>query len=325
VSVHERIDGATVDVLSQFDLPHGDSTLAEVSAFWNTEACGSHFVRAEKGTAEFYEQYRQFRYRVEWHIPLLVPFSETRDKRVLEVGCGNGADGVRFAQYGAHYVGVDLTEAAIDSARKHFQVLGLDGKFKVENAERLTFPDESFDFVYSHGVLHHTADPNKAFLEVHRVLKPGGKAVLMVYHKHSFNYYVRILGYMRARVLGRILSRVGRFGSDRRYLKQALRGLRGNQDLSVWQIHYEKFLKFGWRYLGAEAFTHHATDGPECPFAYVYTRKTIHQIFRYFSRVETVVAHFPLRKYPIAKWVPIGVEKRLASRMGWYLFVYLTK
>ena len=297
----------------------------DVRTFWNTQACGSHFVRAEKGTAEFYEQYRQFRYRVEWHIPLLVPFSETRNKTVLEIGCGNGADGTLFAQHGAVYTGVDLTEEAVASARRHFQVLSLAGKFQIENAEHLTFPDESFDFVYSHGVLHHSPDPSKAFSEVHRVLKPGGRAVLMVYHKHSFNYYVRILGYMRARVIARIFSRLGRLSGDRARLKSEFKGVRGNEDPSVWQLHYEGFLKTGWRYLTAKSFVHHATDGPECPFAYVYTRKSLTQVFSDFSSASTRVAHLPLRKYSMTKCVPMKLEQRLSSLMGWYVFVYLTK
>lgn len=300
-------------------------TVPAVRAFWDTEACGSHFVYAQTGTAEFYEQYRQFRYRVEWHIPLLVPFAETRNKRVLEIGSGNGADGTMFARAGARYTGVDLTEAAVEATREHFRVLGLAGTFQIEDAEHLSFPDESFDFVYSYGVLHHTPTPANAFSEVHRVLKPGGKAVLMLYHKHSFNYYVRILTYMRLRVLLRILSCSGRFSTDRAQLRAGLRGVRGNQDASVWQIHYENFLRMGWSYLRASSFVHHATDGPECPYAYVHTRREVRQMFSNFSSVRTAVAHFPLHKYSMGKWVPMRLEKQIASLMGWYLFVYLTK
>jgi SAM-dependent methyltransferase len=301
------------------------SEVVQVRSFWNTEACGSDLVEAEKGTAEFYDQYRRLRYQTEWHIPLLVPFSETRGKSVLEIGCGNGADGALFAQNGAIYTGVDLTQAAVDSARTHFQILHLPGTFQIENAEHLTFPDHSFDFVYSHGVLHHSPDPSKAFSEVYRVLRPGGKAVLMLYHKHSFNYYVRILGYMRVRAIARIFARLGHFASDRARLQDGLKGVRGNENSSVWQLHYEGFLRSGWRYLSADRFVHHATDGPECPFAYVYTRKSLASLFSGFTSINTRVAHFPLRKYTITKWVPSRVEDFFAARLGWYLFVYLTK
>ena len=297
----------------------------DVHEFWNTEACGTHYVPLEKGTAEFYERYREFRYRTEWHIPLLVPFSATTGKRVLEIGCGNGADGVMFAKNGAEYTGVDLTDAAVDATRQHFKVLGLQGTFQIENAEQLSFSDASFDFVYSHGVLHHTPHPDVAFREVHRVLKPGGKAVLMLYHKHSLNYYLRIMGYMRGRVLMRILSRVGRFSRDRAELSDVLQGVRGNVGSSVWQLHYKNFLRSGWSYLQAPTFVHHATDGPECPIAFVYTSRAVRRSFAQFSNVGIQIAHFPVRKTFLGRWIPLSIERQVASRLGWYLFVYLTK
>lgn len=299
--------------------------MGDVRAFWNTEACGSHLVEIERGTAEFYRRYRELRYRVEWHIPVLVPFSETKGKKVLEIGCGNGADGTMFARAGADYTGVDLTEAAVDASRKHFEVLGLNGRFQIENAEALSFPDESFDFVYSYGALHHTARPDVAFSEMRRVLKNGGRAVLMLYHKHSLNYYVRILAYMRLRVLWHIVRHANRLAIDRGELKRELKGVRGNVNPSVWQVHYENFLRTGWPYLSASNFVHHATDGPECPFANVYTRKQVRGLFQDFSRVHMTAAHFPFRKYPIARHLPLGFEKRIASLMGWYLLIFLTK
>lgn len=297
----------------------------DVYDFWNVEACGSHFISAEKGTSEFYEKFRAFRYQTEWHIPLLVPFSETKGKAVLEIGCGNGADGAMFALSGANYTGVDLTVAAVEATRAHFQSLGLSGRFRIENAERLSFANESFEFVYSYGVLHHTANPNAAFDEVFRVLKPGGRAILMLYHKHSFNYYVRILGYMRARVMLHSLLRVAKRSSDRISLRNPILEMRGNAASGIWRAHYENLLRYGWSYLRADNFVHHATDGPECPIAHVYTRKLVHHLFRKFSRVETRVAHFPLRKHSATRWVPFVVERQLSSKMGWYLLVYLTK
>lgn len=298
---------------------------SQIGHFWGMEACGSHFARAAKGTPEFYEEYAKFRYDVEWHIPLLVPFASTKGKKVLEIGCGNGADGVMFARAGAHYTGTDLTIAAVEATRAHFCILGLPGQFQTENAEKLSFADESFDFVYSHGALHHTSDPSKAFSEVHRVLKPGGRAILMLYNKRSFNYYVRILCYMRAKVLLRILSRLGRFSADRSQLDGKLMGIRGNQSESVWQVHYENFLRAGWSYLRPTEFVHHATDGPECPFAFVYAPRSLRSLLGQFRSVDTRVAHFPLHKYSIGRRVPFVVEQWLASRLGWYLFVYLTK
>ncbi|MCS7210034.1 MAG: class I SAM-dependent methyltransferase [Chloroherpetonaceae bacterium] len=302
-----------------------ESPVKSVQAFWNTEACGTHFIQDFRDDKEFYDKYRAFRYQVEWHIPQLVPFAEARGKSVLEIGCGNGADGVLFAQHGAIYTGVDLTPTAVEATRKHFAVMNLPGTFQVENAESLSFADEQFDIVYSHGVLHHTPNPINAFNEVYRVLKKGGRAIIMLYHKHSFNYYVRIMLYMRARVLLKILLRLGKHRSDRERLHKNLLGIRGNSNKSIWQLHYENFLRQGWSYLKSENFVHHCTDGPECPFAYVYTKHEIEKLFSRFTHLEMKVAHFPLRKYRFGKWIPLWLEQALASKIGWYLFIFATK
>jgi len=295
-----------------------------VRAFWNTEACGTHFVETFTDTRDFYEKFREHRYRTEWHLLKLVPFAEARGKKVLEIGIGNGADGAMFALNGAIYTGADLTTAALEATRRHFEVLGLQGEFKQENAEKLSFADESFDWVYSHGVLHHTPNTAVALSEVWRVLKPGGRAIVMLYHKHSFNYWVRIMTYMRLRLLALILARVGRWGTDRQKARaDSLVGVRGNQDKRVWELHYQGFLKEGWSYLRASNFVHHCTDGPECPVAYAFSKTEARRLFSRFATVETKVAHFPLRKY--SRWIPFGVEKFLAPKLGWYLFIYARK
>jgi len=301
-------------------------TLAAVHSFWNTEACGTHFVREFADEKEFYEKFRAYRYRTEWHIPLLVPFAETKGKRVLEIGTGNGADGAMFALNGAVYTGVDLTQTALDATRKHFEVLGLAGTFQKENAEQLSFADESFDLVYSHGVLHHTPKTQAAINEVHRVLKAGGQAIVMLYHRHSFNYHVRIMTYMRIRVLLKILSRFGRWSGDRENARSLpVSGVRGNIDRKIWEIHYHHFLREGWRYIRAGNFVHHCTDGPECPIAFVFSKPAARQLFSRFRDVQMRVAHFPLNRYPLGKWIPFGVEKFLASKIGWYLFIFASK
>src|SRR5439155_26532053 len=95
--------------------------IGQARAFWNTEACWTHFVAATAGTPEFYDAYRRFRYATEWHIPELIANLGVAGKKVLEIGVGNGADGVLLAQSGAHYTGVDLTETALSASATHFR------------------------------------------------------------------------------------------------------------------------------------------------------------------------------------------------------------
>ena len=298
-----------------------------VRAFWDTEACGTHFVTHFSNDRDFFSKYREFRYRTEWHIPEFAAFAEAAGKQVLEIGCGNGTDGVVFALSGAAYTGVDLTVEAVEATRRHFAVEGLRGVFRQENCERLSFASDSFDIVYSFGVLHHTPMPEQAVAEVYRVLKPGGTARIMLYHRHSFNYYVRILGYMRARVLLKVASRFRQWEADRRRaaMHVELAGVRGNASHGVWEIHYRNFLKEGWRYFSARNFVHRCTDGPECPYAFTYTARSAARLFAQFRSVHLEVGHFPLNKYPGGRFIPRAVERLMARTIGWQLMIRATK
>jgi len=301
-------------------------SVERVRAFWNTEACGTHFITDFQDDRDFFAQYRAFRYRTEWHIPAFAAFADSGGREVLEIGCGNGVDGVMFARHGARYTGVDLTAEAVNATRRHFLVEGLPGTFRQENCLQLGFPDESFDIVYSFGVLHHTPDPVRAIREVYRVLKPGGMARVMLYHRHSFNYYVRILAFMRARALLKVASRAGRWDADRRRADSGeLLGVRGNATPEIWDIHYRNFLTDGWSYFRAANFVHHCTDGPECPFAFTTTARGVRHLFAPFRSVRTSVAHFPLNKYGADSSLLRAVEKACARTMGWHLLIEARK
>jgi hypothetical protein len=162
--------------------------------------------------------------------------------------------------------------------------------------------------------------------EVHRVLKPDGVALVMLYHRHSFNYYARILGYMRARVLLKIASRLGRWKADRqRAADRQLLGVRGNASEKLWQIHYGNFLREGWSYLKARNFVPHCTDGPECPYAYTFSKQDARALFAPFRSVDTAVAYFPLNNYPGGRLIPRAAEQFLGARMGWHLLIRAAK
>jgi 2-polyprenyl-3-methyl-5-hydroxy-6-metoxy-1,4-benzoquinol methylase len=300
--------------------------IESVKNFWETEACGSQEIKDFNDKKEFYEKYRNFRYYAGWYIPLFVPFKDSSGKKVLEIGCGNGADGIIFASNGANYTGVDITQTAVDATKDHFQIMGYKGNFKIENAEKLSYQDNSFDIVYSFGVLHHTPNPQQAIDEVYRVLIPEGKAIIMLYNKHSFNYYLRIMIYMRLRVVLKIIAKIRNWSADRKKFANApLTGLRGNRFKGIWGVHYKNFLLKGWDYLNAKEFIHHCTDGPECPIAYVFTKKDIKVMFSKYNNLKINVAHFPLRRFKLGQLIPFKIEKFLASKVGWNLLITATK
>lgn len=145
----------------------------DVHDFWNEASCGEKLYLPTTDRAG-YEAQTTERYRLEPYIPDFAGFSVAHGKRVLEIGVGLGADHQRFAEAGADLYGIDLTERAVEHTQNRLRAYGLESHLAVGDAEALDFPDESFDTVYSWGVLHHSPDTPKAISEVYRVLKRGG-------------------------------------------------------------------------------------------------------------------------------------------------------
>lgn len=116
-------------------------------------------------------------------------------KTILEIGSGAGSHSALFAKYGALVTAVDLSLDRVRATARKFELLGELAKGCVAleaDAENLPFEDSSFDIVYSNGVLHHSPDTERAISEVYRVLKPEGRAIVMLYCKSSINYWVTL-------------------------------------------------------------------------------------------------------------------------------------
>ncbi len=291
-----------------------DNDLKErVRVFWQTHPCGTKFSDAEMGTPEFFERVEAHRYTKEWHIPEAADFAGARGSSILEIGCGMGTDGAQFAQAGAQYTGIDLTQAAIDLARKRFELSGLVGEFRVADAENLDFADASFDRVYSHGVLHHTPDTQRAVAEIHRVLRPGGQAVAMLYHRGSYNYRIGI----------RVLRRAGASLLKTEGGIRIVHSLTGEPVESLRE--HAALLKTDG-YLASDEFLSQSTDGAGNPLARVYSRTEARELFKQFREVELRAYFLNKRFIPlIGKLLPRSLESALASRWGWHLWIYATK
>jgi ubiquinone/menaquinone biosynthesis C-methylase UbiE len=117
-----------------------------------------------------------------------VDYATLTDNDVLEVGCGSGFAVQLFVEAGARVTGVDLTPWAVETTRRRLDAFGLEAKVLEADAERLPFEDESFDLVFSWGVIHHTTDMDRALSELVRVCRRGGRVVIMVYHRRSLFY-----------------------------------------------------------------------------------------------------------------------------------------
>mgnify|MGYP001588598406 CR=1 FL=1 len=134
----------------------------------------------------------------------LIGFESLKNKDVLEIGVGNGSHAELLARFSKSFTGIDLTDYAAKSAGERFKLFGLNGKILKMDAEKLDFKDGNFDFIWSWGVIHHSSDTRRILEEIYRVLKPGGEAAIMVYHRGWWNYY--FAGFLRNIFFGDFLK-----------------------------------------------------------------------------------------------------------------------
>src|SRR5574341_386911 len=156
------------------------TTIKEVREFWNANPCNSTLSQ-EEDRRQYFEEITRKRYGGrDWHIPTTARFELYAGKDVLEIGCGIGTDGFEFAKRGARYVGIDLTANSVAIAKERFDLFKVKGTLKVVNAEEgLPFENESFDHIYSFGVIHYSPRSEAIVDEMFRVLRPGGSFTVM--------------------------------------------------------------------------------------------------------------------------------------------------
>ena len=247
---------------------------------WNKDPAGAVYGKAhEVGSREFFDEVERHRYTTyaPW-MPALMGFKDFAGKRLLEVGCGMGTDLLQFARGGAKVTGIDLTPRSIEISRLHLSLYSEKGEFAVADCEKLPFADESFDVAYSNGVLHHTDDTAGAVREIYRVLRPGGHARVMLYHRHSLYYWGEIIlhrGILQAELL------------------------RGNSPGKIMSRYVE------------------VNEGGGRPLVKVYSRRETRKLFSMFREVKVQVdqlTHAEL--YLFDKLVPESVFRFLRRRIG---------
>lgn len=157
------------------------ATKESVRDFWNADPCGTRYLDGK----EDFAAHSRARYSLEPFIFDFAQFGNARGLKVLEVGVGMGADYLEWLKAGALASGVDISATSIERTRQRCAAAGYRCDLRVADAEQLPFEDNSFDVVYSYGVMHHSPNTPQCVLEAWRVLKPGGEARIMLYHHPS--------------------------------------------------------------------------------------------------------------------------------------------
>lgn len=291
----------------------GSETKARVRTWWDANPCGSRVSHREVGSQDFFEEIERHRYAQEPHIPRVANFSHWVGKNVLEIGCGLGTDSLQFARAGANVTGIDLSTRSVELAARQLHLNRLNGSFEVGDAENLRFCEETFDLVYANGVFHHTPDVERAVAETYRVLKPRGTAVVMLYHKHSYNYWINIclirrLAYalLRHGFPPRAMSRFP--GAGMNLIQECEHALRAHPRWTTQDL------------------LNNNTDGPGNPLSRVYTRAAAKRLFHQFHSVHTRVHWLVRKNIPlIGRFVPRSVDYQLGRLVGWALYVIAEK
>ena len=280
-----------------------------VQDFWQDHACGDALVgglrdRFGGDYEKFFSDYDRFRYAMESHLPACLDGLDLDGKRVLEIGLGQGADAESLIRRGARWTGVDLTAESVERVRTRLTLRDLPfADLRQGSVLDLPFDDNSFDLVFSHGVLHHVPEVQQAQKEIHRVLRPGGELVIMMYARWSLNYLVSIALLRRAALLAAYpLAKAG-------VIKPGGDGMLG--------AHLANAQRLGLRrYLRLKEFTHYNTDGPANPYALVYDRGRIERDFPSFRVTRTY------KRFMHAPPLPVhGLPGQ--ELLGWHLWAHL--
>lgn len=275
----------------------------QVQAFWEQYPCGDFMVGRldsyKENYEEFFRDFDNYRQRTEGHIAKCLQEINFSGKKTLEIGLGQGTEAEQIIRMGAQYSGVDLTEESIRRVNVRFQLRNLVFDVLQQGSVLdLPFEDNSFDIVFSHGVLHHVPEIHQAQKEIHRVLKPDGKLVVMLYAKWSVNYLIAISIFRR-------LGLMTLYALD-------------HDPGGIYSQHLANAKEVGLlKYLKMNNFIHRNTDGPLNPYSKVYSRKSVEQDFTKFKIGKIYKRHMHAPPLPV-KWLPLG------NLLGWHLWVEMS-
>lgn len=223
-----------------------------------------------------------------------IDLAELKGKKVLDIATGTGFATVTFARFGADVTGIDLTEYAVAQTKRNFDLRGLKGTVLKMDAQKLDFPDNTFDFVCAHGCLMHMPDTQGAVKEIYRVLKPGGKMYAWMYNR-GWYYWFGIM-FLRGVLLGKLITY--RFSS----LKMTSRYSDGLKD-------------------GGNPHTKFYSVGG---FKKLFTRGGFSEVDVYINYATSEWQTWPMQSFSFGMLFPVAVQRFCSTKLHWGLGASIT-
>lgn len=179
-----------------------------------------------------------------WRMAMVRAVAPVAGEKILDVAAGTGTSSVALARSGAEVVALDFSAGMVaEGRRKHKKIEFIEG-----DAEKLPFPDNTFDAVSISFGLRNVNEPKTALGEMFRVLKPGGRLVVCEFSKPPVAIfragYWAYLQYVMPTVVDRVSSNPAAYT----YLAQSIKEWPDQQQLSQW-IRGVGFTRVAWRNL----------------------------------------------------------------------------
>jgi SAM-dependent methyltransferase len=278
-----------------------------VRAYWDRRPCDSELSTRERLSREFFLDVERQRYALQPHILECLSWIDWRGKRVLEVGAGIGTDARRIIGAGALYTGINVDRGSAEATEQALRVFSMPGVSLERDARSLDFADGAFDAVYSFGVLQHIPEAPRAVAEIHRVLKPGGEFLLMLYNYALEIKFLRRLGLRMLRFPG-MIPLLERLGLPRAKLER----------------HREIYLERGRA--SEDEWLSSNTNGPDYPYCRVYDAREARQLLAGFEILRTEIHFFDHRHWGVlGRLLPRSLRRALGRCGGWHRIVHARK
>jgi ubiquinone/menaquinone biosynthesis C-methylase UbiE len=266
-----------------------NESVQSVAKYWNEHPVHSVEFPEGFGTRAHFDSIDKLRWsdNERWAEKTFYDLPGDGRTKLLDAGCGMGVFTRYYARKGFDVDAVDLTENAVRLTTESLRLFGLKARVRQASVESLPFPDDTFDYIVSNGVIHHTPETEKAVAEFFRVLKPGGRASVCIYYK---NAALRWPLWPLARLV----------------LRLALVKSSGRGKMLVARTPEELARVY---------------DGDDTPIAKIYTKAESDRLFSAFKTVAVEPHYFPARFLRFFK--PGGLVHGLLDRNFGFLIYYL--